>query len=93
MRNVFKTAKEISPDDHLKMVSALAGMHGVIDETASKTVNLPAAATIEDVEIIFVLAHHLGLKNISVYRDGTKQNQPEKLGVKKICCTLLKILY
>ncbi len=79
IRNVLKTAKEISPDDHLKMVSALAGMHGVIDEAASKTVNLPAAATIEDVENIFVSAHRLGLKNISIYRDGTKQNQPEKL--------------
>ncbi len=79
MKNVFKTAKEISPDDHLKMVSALAGMHGVIDEAASKTVNLPTAATIEDVENIFVLAYRLGLKNISVYRDGTKQNQPEEL--------------
>lgn len=79
IRNVFKTAKEILPDDHLKMVAALAGMHGVIDEAASKTVNLPVAATIKDVENIFVLAHRLGLKNISVYRDGTKQNQPEKL--------------
>lgn len=79
MKNVFKTAKEISPDDHLKMASALAGIHGVIDETASKTVNLPATATVGDIENIFILTHRLGLKNISVYRDGTRLNQPEKL--------------
>lgn len=79
MKNVLKTAKEILPVGHLNMVSALAGMHGVIDETASKTVNLATTATVKDVEDIFILAHRLGLKNISVYRDGSRQNQPEKL--------------
>lgn len=79
IRNVFKTAKEILPADHLSMVSVLAGMHGVIDEAASKTVNLPNTATVEDVNSIFILAYNLGLKNISAYRDGTKEDQPEKL--------------
>lgn len=78
-RNVLKTAKEILPVDHVGMVSILAGMYGVIDDTASKTVNLPTTATVEDVKDIFILAYRLGLKNISVYRDGSRQNQPEKL--------------
>lgn len=67
------------PADHINMVSVLAGVHGVIDDTASKTVNLTTSVTVENVRDIFILAYNLGLKNISVYRDGSKQNQPEKL--------------
>lgn len=76
---VLKTAKEIDPGDHLKMVAALCGREGIYDEAASKTVNLPADATGKDVIGIFLLAHQLGLKNVSVYRDGSHQNQPQKL--------------
>jgi ribonucleoside-diphosphate reductase alpha chain len=51
----------------------------VYDEAVSKTVNLPKTATVDDVVGIFVEAYDLGLKNISVYRDGSYDNQPVNL--------------
>jgi len=78
-KECLKTAKEISPLDHLQMVTVLAGKDGVIDEAVSKTVNLPNQAKVEDVLNVFILAHKLGLKNIAVYRDGSIENQPFKL--------------
>jgi len=78
-KQCLKTATELSSSKHIAMVAALAGINGVIDETASKTVNLPKTATIDDIYQIFILAHSRGLKNISVYRDGSYQDQPYKL--------------
>lgn len=79
LKDCLKTAKEISANGHLRMVAALVGIGGVIDESASKTVNLPKSSTPADILNIFLLAHELGLKNISVYRDGTYKEQPLKL--------------
>ncbi len=79
LRECLKTAKEISPYGHLKMVAALAGSGGVVDEAASKTVNLPTNSTPDDILSVFLIAHELGLKNISVYRDGSYVEQPLKL--------------
>lgn len=76
VRDRLKTAKEIPPEAQVSMVAEVAGLHGVVDESTSKTVNLPHEATIDDVLNIFFLACDLGLKNISVYRDGTKAGQP-----------------
>lgn len=77
--NVLKTAKEISPLGHLKMVAAICGEGGIYDEAASKTVNLPSNATASNVMDVFLQTHALGLKNISVYRDGSHDSQPQKL--------------
>ncbi|MBU0978730.1 hypothetical protein KKF92_02780 [Patescibacteria group bacterium] len=63
----------------MKMMVAVCGHNGVCDETVSKTVNLNHQATIEHVYDIFIKAYAYGLKNISVYRDGTHLNQPQKL--------------
>lgn len=78
-QTVLKIAKEISPHNHLKMMEVIAGHNGVCDETVSKTVNLAHDATVEDVYEIFMRAYQAGLKNISVYRDKTHTNQPQKL--------------
>jgi len=76
---VLKIAKEISPLHHLKMMEVIAGHNGVCDETVSKTVNLAHDSTVEDVYDIFIRAYQSGLKNISIYRDKTHSNQPQKL--------------
>jgi ribonucleoside-diphosphate reductase alpha chain len=76
VRECLKTAVEITSNAHIQMVADLAGLHGIIDESASKTVNLPSSATVADVKDIFLASFHLGLKNISIYRDGTKFGQP-----------------
>jgi len=78
-KKCLKTAKEISPIGHLKMAAALVGNKGVVDETASKTVNLSRDATPKDILNILFCAHDLGLKNISVYRDNSYKEQPLKL--------------
>jgi ribonucleoside-diphosphate reductase alpha chain len=76
VRDCLKTAKEISPEAQVRMVAEVAGLHGVVDESASKTVNLPNWATVDDIQYIFLLAYELGVKNISVYRDKTMACQP-----------------
>lgn len=78
-KRLLRTAIEISPEDHVLMAASLAGINGVSDESASKTVNLPAHSTPEDVVQIYLFAHQNGMKNISVYRDKTLTNQPRKL--------------
>lgn len=78
-KQLLKTAIEIQPEDHVLMAAALSGMHGVYDESVSKTVNLPRNATPGDIFNIYVLAHQQGLKNISVYRDGSLVDQPRQL--------------
>jgi ribonucleoside-diphosphate reductase alpha chain len=78
-KECLKTAIEINPQAHISMVNALAGLRGVVDEAASKTINLPENATIAEVRSIFELSFTAGLKNISIYRDGSYLNQPSQL--------------
>src|SRR6202142_4399894 len=72
----FKPAKgtrSIHYMGHLKMMAAAQPfMSGAI----SKTVNLPNAATVEDISEAFIQAWKLGLKAVAVYRDGCKKSQP-----------------
>jgi len=63
----------ISSDGHLMM---LAATQPFLSGAISKTVSLPNEATIEDIENVVIKAHRLGLKDISIYRDGSKGVQP-----------------
>ena len=66
----FKTAQEISPEDHVKMLVLLSSY---IDSSISKTVNLSNSATVEDVKDIFIYAMENGAKGLTVFRDGCKE--------------------
>ncbi|MFA6603984.1 MAG: vitamin B12-dependent ribonucleotide reductase [Patescibacteria group bacterium] len=71
----FKPAKGkrfISYEGHIKMMAAVQPF---LSGAISKTVNMPAEATPEDIEKVFIEAWKIGLKSIAVYRDGSKGQQ------------------
>ncbi len=69
--------RTISPMGHLKMLGAVQPF---LSGGASKTINLPHDATVEDIEKIYLEAWRLGIKSVALYRDGCKASQPYETG-------------
>nr|MDT0666797.1 vitamin B12-dependent ribonucleotide reductase [Micromonospora sp. DSM 115978] len=65
--------RAISPMGHVRMMAAVQPF---LSGAISKTVNMPATATIEDVEQIYREGWSLGLKALAIYRDNCKVGQP-----------------
>jgi ribonucleoside-diphosphate reductase alpha chain len=72
LAEVAVTAHEIHPDWHVRMQAAV---QGYVDNAVSKTVNLPADATIAGVDRVFRMAFKLNCKGITVYRDASRSGQ------------------
>ncbi|KAF1084744.1 Ribonucleoside-diphosphate reductase NrdZ [Sporotomaculum syntrophicum] len=70
IQQIFKGAQDIAPRDHIKMQVAVQKN---TDNAVSKTINLPNSATVNDIDKSYRLAYQLGLKGITVFRDGCKE--------------------
>lgn len=75
-RKVFVNALDISPEDHIKMQAEL---QAYCDNSISKTVNMPNSATKKDVANAIRLAHRLGCKGFTMYREGSRNDVVLKL--------------
>ncbi len=71
--------RSIAPMGHVRMMAAVQPF---LSGAISKTVNMPEAATVEEVEKIYLEGWRLGLKALAIYRDNCKVGQPLSAGKK-----------
>jgi ribonucleoside-diphosphate reductase alpha chain len=72
MQRIFVTAIDIHWTDH---VMAQAVWQKWISNAIAKTINMPGDVTAEDVKCAYLLSHELGLKGVTVFRDGSRHEQ------------------
>jgi len=78
-KDIFLTAAEIPYQDHLSMLRTIQKF---TDEAVSKTINLPNEISVKEIKDIFISAYMQEMAGISIYRDGSRSDQPIKLACK-----------
>jgi ribonucleoside-diphosphate reductase alpha chain len=69
----FKGERSLNYMAHLRMMAAAQPF---LSGAISKTVNMPEAATVDDIMNTYVEGWRLGLKSVAIYRDGSKRSAP-----------------
>jgi ribonucleoside-diphosphate reductase alpha chain len=70
VRHTFVVSADISAEEHVRMQAALQAF---VDNSLSKTINMPSSATEQDVATAYMLGWKLGCKGMTVYVTGTRE--------------------
>jgi ribonucleoside-diphosphate reductase alpha chain len=77
IKKIYVTSHDISPKWHIRMQGAF---QKYVDNAVSKTINFTKEATKEEIKMAYELAYELGCKGVTVYRDGSRENQVLNVG-------------
>ncbi len=70
VRHTFVVSQDITPEEHVRMQAALQRF---VDNSISKTTNLPATATVDDVAQAYFMAWESGCKGLTIYVTGSRE--------------------
>jgi ribonucleoside-diphosphate reductase alpha chain len=72
----FKPSQGVRSIHYMGHVKMMGAVQPFISGAISKTVNVPKAATVEEIEQAYIDSWRIGAKAVSIYRDGSKRTQP-----------------